>query len=123
MVGVGGMPLHSCTPDRARPGRPTPLSRQMPTHAPIAPIATNPRPSRANCHQPTPLSRQLLPIPLSRQTPAHAPVAPLSLPQMLAKPYLRNIVVSPHIYPPSISKQTDPNVVFAPGLYNRLDVE
>ena len=40
---------------------------------------------------------------------------------MLAKPYLRNIVVSPHIYPPSISKQTDPAALFAPGLFARLD--
>ena len=47
----------------------TPLSRQLPpTHAPLAPIATNPRPSRANCY-PYPSRAKLRPMPPSRRSP------------------------------------------------------
>lgn len=41
--------------------------------------------------------------------------------KMMAKPYVNNIVISPHIYPPSISTHNEPEVVLAPGLFSRLD--
>ena len=37
------------------------------------------------------------------------------------KPYANNVVISPHIYPPSISTHNEPDVVLAPGLFTRLD--
>ena len=41
--------------------------------------------------------------------------------KMMGKPYLRNIVLAPHIYPPSVSTHHEPEVVNAPGLFTRLD--
>jgi len=41
--------------------------------------------------------------------------------KMMTKPYVNNIVISPHIYPPSISTHNEPEVVLAPGLFSRLD--
>lgn len=41
--------------------------------------------------------------------------------KMMGKPYLRNIVIAPHIYPPSVSTHHEPEVVNAPGLFSRLD--
>ena len=41
--------------------------------------------------------------------------------KMMTKPYLNNIVISPHLYPPSISTHNEPEVVLAPGLFARLD--
>jgi hypothetical protein len=34
---------------------------------------------------------------------------------IMTKPYANNVVISPHIYPPSISTHTEPDVVLAPG--------
>jgi len=41
--------------------------------------------------------------------------------KMMTKPYVNNIVISPHIYPPSVSTHNEPEVVLAPGLFSRLD--
>ena len=41
--------------------------------------------------------------------------------KMMGKPYLHNIVIAPHIYPPSVSTHHEPEVVNAPGLFTRLD--
>ena len=51
----------------------------------------------------------------------HASPPPSSPLQMMTKPYLHNIVIAPHIYPPSVSTRHDPATVFAPGLFSRLD--
>ena len=40
--------------------------------------------------------------------------------KMMRKPYLNNIVISPHLYPPSVSTQTDPAAVTGAGLAKRL---
>jgi aryl-phospho-beta-D-glucosidase BglC (GH1 family) len=40
---------------------------------------------------------------------------------IVKKPYANNVVISPHIYPPSISTHNEPEVVLAPGLFTRLD--
>lgn len=40
--------------------------------------------------------------------------------KLLTKPYAANVVVSPHIYPPSVSTHTDPADVTGAGLARRL---
>jgi hypothetical protein len=41
--------------------------------------------------------------------------------KLVKKPYARQVVLAPHIYPPSVSTHHEPEVVNAPGLFTRLD--
>mmetsp|Transcript_3804 Transcript_3804/g.10936 ORF Transcript_3804/g.10936 Transcript_3804/m.10936 type:complete len:758 (-) Transcript_3804:1267-3540(-) len=40
--------------------------------------------------------------------------------KLMTKPYRKNVIIAPHIYPPSITSQRNPTLLSAPGLYNHL---